>query len=174
MVVPSPSAEQLLVEPVGAKGVDPLKIMLQCMMHAAIEVGIGVGPANELHQHRQVMLVVEQRAGGGPAVAAGPADLLVITFQRPWHLGMGDGADVGLVDTHAKGVGGQDQWLVTTQERLLHPFPFTGVETAVVDAVRSSFGFQEPAKAFQGLDQGEVDDVTAGGRSRGCGWWENV
>ena len=59
-----------------------------------------------------------QRFGGRP-VAPRAADLLVIRLDRFRQVGMGDPADVGLVDPHAEGDRGHDDQAVLALEALL-------------------------------------------------------
>jgi hypothetical protein len=51
--------------------------------------------------------VKRERIGRG-AVAARAADLLIVALDRLRQVGMGDPADVGLVDAHPEGDGGHD------------------------------------------------------------------
>jgi hypothetical protein len=55
-----------------------------------------------------VVGAIERQRVGRRAVAPGAADLLVIALDRLRQVGMGDPADVGLVDAHAEGDGGDD------------------------------------------------------------------
>ena len=53
---------------------------------------------------------MEKNGATGQAVAAGAADLLVEGLDRCGQRGVDDGADVGLVDAHAEGDGGDDDF----------------------------------------------------------------
>ena len=53
---------------------------------------------------------VEQDGAGGLAVASGAADLLVVGLDGAGERGVDDGADVGFVDAHAEGDGGDDDF----------------------------------------------------------------
>ena len=64
----------------------------------------------------QVAGAVEGDAFGRRAVSAGPPHLLPIGFDRGRRVGVDDIADVGLVDAHAKGDGGDDHRPILLQE----------------------------------------------------------
>src|SRR5579864_5952069 len=66
-----------------------------------------------------VARAVERERVGRQAVAAGPADLLVIGLDRGGHIGVKDEADVGLVDPHAEGDGRADDATVLALEGVL-------------------------------------------------------
>ena len=58
---------------------------------------------------RDVLRAVEQQRVGALAVAAGPADLLVVGLGAVGHVEMGHEAHVGAVDAHAEGDRGHDR-----------------------------------------------------------------
>jgi hypothetical protein len=79
-----------------------------------------------------VVGAVEGERVGGGAVAPGPADLLVIGLDGLRQVGMGDEADVGLVDAHAEGDRGADHQPVLALEAFLGPAALVGLEAGVV------------------------------------------
>ena len=72
--------------------------------------GGGVVALEEEVVHLAVGEGVEEDGAGGLAIAAGAADLLVVGFDGAGERGVDDGADVGLVDAHAEGDGGDDDF----------------------------------------------------------------
>ncbi len=90
-------------------------------------VGEEAGDAGEVFDGRVVALeeglvdfavgeAVEEDGAGGEAIAAGAADFLVIAFDGGGQRGVEDGADVGLVDAHAEGDGGDDDFELAGEE----------------------------------------------------------
>ena len=72
--------------------------------------------------HLAVGVAVEQDGARGQAIAAGAADLLVVGFDGGGQGGVDDGADVGLVDAHAEGDGGDDDFELAGLEGVLDAF----------------------------------------------------
>ena len=66
-----------------------------------------------------IVVAVEQDAAGGLAVPPGPPGFLDVVFQRTRDVGVDDQTDVGLVDSHAEGVGGRDHTEHAVRELLL-------------------------------------------------------
>ena len=56
--------------------------------------------------HAKIVAVPQQMAAGWVAIATGAARLLVVRLDALGHVVVNHVAHVGLVDTHAKGVGG--------------------------------------------------------------------
>lgn len=79
-----------------------------------------------------VGVAVHQVGAAEQAVAAGAANLLVVAFEGCGHAGMNHGADIGLVDAHAKGDGGDDDLDFSSLEGSLDTFAGVGVEAGVV------------------------------------------
>ena len=57
-----------------------------------------------------VGVAVEEDGAAGETVAAGATDLLVEGFDGCGERGVDDGANVGLVDSHSEGDGGDDDF----------------------------------------------------------------
>jgi hypothetical protein len=68
----------------------------------------------------------------GQAIASGAADLLVEGFERAGQRGVDDGADVGLVDAHAEGDGGDDDFELAGLEGVLDALADARFEAGVV------------------------------------------
>ena len=64
------------------------------------------------------------------AVAAGAADLLVVGFDGAGEGDVDDGADVGLVDAHAEGDGGDDDFELAGEEGALDAVAVAGSRPA--------------------------------------------
>ena len=65
---------------------------------------------------------VQEDGAAGLAVASGAADLLVVALDGAGKRGVDDGADVGFVDAHAEGDGGDDDLELAGEEVALHAF----------------------------------------------------
>ncbi len=81
--------------------------------------GYGVVALEEEVVHLAVGEAVEEDGAGGQAVAAGAADLLVEGFDGGGQGVVDDGADVGLIDAHAEGDGGDDDLELAREELAL-------------------------------------------------------
>src|ERR1700739_473811 len=75
---------------------------------------------------------VHEESAAGCAIATGAADLLVVAFERAGEAGVDDRTDVGLVDAHAKGDGGDDNFKPAGLECTLHALAGFGVESGVI------------------------------------------
>ena len=84
----------------------------------------------------QICIGIQQDSAGGLTVAPGPTDFLVIALNAARQGGMNHGADVGLVDAHAKGDGGDDHLQAASAEQVLHPLSFLWVQTGVIGGGR--------------------------------------
>ncbi len=76
-----------------------------------------------------------QRIGGG-AVATRAADLLIIALNRFRQVGMGDPADVGLVDAHPEGDRGDDDQAILALEPRFDDAAILGLHPGMVVAGR--------------------------------------
>ena len=79
-----------------------------------------------------VGVTVHQVGPAQRAIAPGAANLLVIAFEGRRQPGVNHGADVGLVDAHAKGDGGNDNLQLAGLEGGLHPLACRRVEARMV------------------------------------------
>ena len=82
--------------------------------------------------HLAVGVGVEEDGAAGEAVASGSADLLVEGFDGAGEGDVDDGADVGLVDAHAEGDGGDDDFELSCEEAGLDAVAGGRVEAGVV------------------------------------------
>ena len=76
------------------------------------------GGQAELRFH--VVAHIEQQAARRFPVASGASGFLQVVLQRGRDVGMDDQPHVGLVDAHAEGVGGGDNFQFAVDEALLH------------------------------------------------------
>jgi hypothetical protein len=81
-----------------------------------------------------VLGAVEGERFGGGAVAPGAADFLIVAFDRFRQVGMGDPADVGLVDSHAKGHCRDDDQAILALEAGFNLAAVVGLHACVVVA----------------------------------------
>ena len=130
-----------------------------------------------------VVGAVERQGVGGRAVAAGAADLLVVALDRLRQVGVGDVADVGLVDAHAEGDGGADDEPVLALEAGLGEAAVVGLEAGVVGE-RGVAGLAERARpaprSWRGWRSRRCRTGRGGRRRRrgsagaGCPWARNA
>ena len=74
-----------------------------------------------------------KHATRGLAVAPGSAGFLIVGFERARHVVVDHRADVGLVDAHAEGVGGDDDLGLAAHEPFLRLVPLLAGQPGVVD-----------------------------------------
>lgn len=89
---------------------------LQVRGEAAPVGVVTVGGVDHLALLDDILEPVGQPGGGGLAVTAGAAGLLVVALDGLGQVEVGDEAHVGLVDAHAEGDGGDDDQTVLAQE----------------------------------------------------------
>jgi len=103
---------------------------------------------------------VHEECAAGCAITAGATNLLVVAFERAGEAGVNDGADVGLVDAHAKGDGGDDDFELAGLESALHALASFSIKAGVIcgggHELRQLF-----SEAFGLLARGGVDDGRA-------------
>ena len=100
------------------------------------------------------------------AVPAGAADLLRQVLQALGQVVVDHLADVGLVDPHAEGDGGDDHGVRRLQEPVLHPGPLVVFHAGVVGAGRQTRLRQGRRHVLGRLLLGDVDDGRSGGIGR--------
>jgi hypothetical protein len=82
--------------------------------------------------HLAVGVAVEQDCARGQAIAAGATDFLVEGFDAGGQRGVHDRADVGFVDAHSEGDGGDDNFELAGLEGLLDALADAGFEAGVI------------------------------------------
>ena len=83
-----------------------LVVVAEPLVYIGDELLLGEVIAYAARQLALVVRGVEEYGIGGLSIASGTSGLLVVGFGRIGHLIVYDHAHVGLVDTHAEGVGG--------------------------------------------------------------------
>lgn len=126
--------------------------------------GVGVGLLDEELVDAGVDVVEEEQAVGGLAVAAGAADFLVVGFEGSGQVDVYDGAHVGAVDAHAKGVGGDGDAGFSAHEAVLGVAAGFVVHAAVVgdDGAGAEDAAHGLGVAFDALAGAGVEDDGAG------------
>ncbi len=105
----------------------------------------------------------QEDARRGPTVAAGAAGFLVVGFEGPRHVEVDHRANVGLVDPHAEGVGGDDDVGLALHEPLLRDGALLAADPRVVDDHRSvQLALEELPHRLASRPAGGVDDGGAG------------
>ena len=118
------------------------------------------GRQAELRLH--VVPGIEEKAARRFPVASGAAGFLQVVLQGGRDVGVNDQPHVGLVDAHAEGVGGGDDFQLPVDEALLHVLPGVwseaGMEVIGADVLVS----QELRYLLGAMAAGAVDDGAAG------------
>ena len=97
------------------------------------EVGGGrVVTLEEKLVHLAIGVAVEEDGARWFSVASGAADLLVIGLDGGGQGGVDDGADIGFVDAHAEGDGGDDDFELAGLEGVLNALADGGLEAGVI------------------------------------------
>ncbi len=94
--------------------------------------GVGGGFFDEHAPGHGILAGVEEDAFGFEAVAAGAAGFLLVGFDGFGHAGVEDEADIGAVDAHAEGDGGDDEVGFFFDEGFLGFFADVGGHAGVV------------------------------------------
>lgn len=112
-----------------------------------------VAAVDQKTTHAKIVAVPQQMAAGRVAVAAGAARLLVVGLDALGHVVMDDVAHVGLVDTHAKGVGGDHHLNVVVDKGTLALTTGVVAHAGMVAAHANAAGAQRLSKlACQHID----------------------
>jgi hypothetical protein len=112
----------------------------------------------ELQLHDVPAAEVEN-ARGGQAVSAGTARFLVVVLDGLRQVAVKDEADVGFVDAHAEGDGGDDDVDVVPVEGFLVPGPLQVPEAGVVGEGLDAVAGEEGGGRFHVFSGGAVDDA---------------
>ena len=99
-----------------------------------------------------------QRIGGG-TIAPGTADFLIIAFDGFRQVGMGDPADVRLVDAHPEGNRRHHDQPVFLLKAHFHAPPVFGLHPAVIEAGRMARLVQRLRQGFGLGPRGRIDDA---------------
>ena len=134
------------------EGVEPLVVGLLALHRRRALVDLRAAEAD-------VVGAVERQRVGGRAVAAGAADLLVVALDRLRQVGVGDVADVGLVDAHAEGDRRADDQPVLALEAGLGEAAVVGREAGMVGERRVSGLAERRGEALGAGAARAVDDA---------------
>ncbi len=130
----------------------------QLVDHLADAVKLRGVAVDEVLQHVDVIAPGQHQAIGGLAIAAGTADLLAVVLHRLGQVEVHHVTDVGLVDAHAEGDGGDDAGRMAFHEVALDALAGLGVEPGVVGGGNETRLAQVGGQTLGGLLQGDVDD----------------
>ena len=122
------------------------------------QLGRRVGTGQEELLGAHVGRGEQQRAARGKTVAARPPDLLIVGLDAAGQLGMHHEADVGLVHSHAEGVGRRDHIERPGEERVLNPVPVVVVHAGVIASGSQPQLAQVIGPEVHRLAGGAVDD----------------
>ena len=121
---------------------------------------IPFGVLQHLLEHHHVLQAVGHPGIGRQAITAGTAGLLVIGFQRLGQVEVGDETHVGLVDTHAKGDGGDHDQAFFVEEAVLVGGARLGSQAGVVRQRREALLAQEGRCFIDLLARQAVNDAS--------------
>ena len=105
---------------------------------------------------------VEQHATRRRPVAPGPTGFLQVVFQRTGNVGMDHQSHVGLVDTHAEGVGGGDDAQFAGDEGFLRVLLGFRRQAGVIGRGRQALFPEKLRQLFGLLARGAVGDGATG------------
>ncbi len=103
--------------------------------------------------------IVETDAGCRLAVAAGPADLLPVGFQRRRRIGVDDEAHIGLVDTHAEGDGRDHDPRLAGEKGFQPLLAHCGRKAGMVGGGGKAFLGQVGGQFFGAVARAAIDDT---------------
>ena len=112
-------------------------------------------------EHWQVFTSGQHQALRRLAVAPGASDLLAVVLDGLGQVEVHHLADIGLVDAHAEGDGGDDAGQASAHEVRLQSLAGLTVEPGVVGGDLEPGGLEVGRQAFGALLQGDVDNGAA-------------
>ena len=104
MIMPAESL-QSIIEPVDPKCLARLVVFDQHVNKSPIEIGVWIGPFDELHLGHQVALVVQPHAAAWLMITPRPANFLIVGFDRARCFCVNQHANIRFVDSHSKRIG---------------------------------------------------------------------
>ena len=111
----------------------------------------GIAAVDQKAAHAKIVAVPQQVAAGRVAIAAGAASLLVVGLDALGHVVVDHVAHVGLVDAHAKGVGGNHHLDIVVDKSALAlaagVVAHAGMVAANTNAAGASASASSPASA---------------------------
>ncbi len=113
---------------------------------------------DEVLEHDEVVDAGQHLTGRGRPVPAGPTDLLGVVLEALGQVVVIDVADVGLVDAHAEGDGGDDDGLAGVDEPVLGARAQVGRHACVVGPGREPTFAQSFGDLLGGALERDVDD----------------
>ena len=116
------------------------------------------GVADALQQLALVVAVVEQYSVGLLAVASGTSRLLEVSLDGVRAVHVDNQPYVGLVNTHAEGVGGHHDAHLVLLPRFLSLVLVGGVESGVVEGCGDPFVVQQVGHLLRTSATADVDD----------------
>ena len=103
---------------------------------------VGLDLVDALARADEILGAPEEMRDRGLAVAAGAAGFLIIGLDRLGQSGMRDETDVGLVDSHAKGDGGDHHHILARDEIMLVARARRRLEPGMIDRGRAARSLQ--------------------------------
>ena len=134
--------------------------------HATRDVPGRIGAVDEKPLRAHVRVGEQQLAERREPVASGASDLLVVGFDRTGDVPMDHEADVGAVNAHAEGIGGDDNRVLGVHEGVVDARALGVGEASVVEKDRrfaesAAFVGKAGEHALGVFARGDVDDAGA-------------
>ena len=107
---------------------------------------------------RHVTVGDQQQAVGILSIAAGAADLLIVRLDRAGRSQVGNGAHVGAVNAHAKGVGGDDNLDSVFDKGALNGVPVWPLHARVIGGRSPAIPLEACGLFFGAFAGGGIDD----------------
>ena len=126
---------------------------------AFVQIGVFLPVGQQEPVEGHVLAAVQEKALRRFPVPAGPACLLVIALQIFGHVVVDHKAHVGLVNAHAKGVGGHHHRGPVVEEILLVALALPILQARVVPGRRKAPFLQGLAHLFHGFPSGAVHNA---------------
>ena len=132
---------------------------LQLVQHPSNPLQLRRIAVDEVLQHIEAVAIGQYQAIGRLAVAPGPTYFLAVVLDGLGQVEMHHVADIGLVDAHAEGDGGDNAVQLPAHELLLDSLPLLMGQAGVIGRGRNFVPTQVLGDLLGGLLQGDVDDT---------------
>ena len=141
-------------------GVQPLQILLPHSLPLRLaELFIFGAIFNQEPGNVDIPAVVEQNAVCVSSITACPARFLIVGFDALWHIVVDNKTDVGLVNSHAEGIGGNHNGSPVVEKILLVGGSLLLAETRVVPYSSITMVLEPLADILHLFSGGTVDDA---------------
>ena len=117
-------------------------------------------PLHKLIQFRKILMTIESQTDALTTITAGTTGLLIIAFERLRYVVMDHETHVGLVDTHTKGDGGNDNIDSLHKEVVLRLRAGSAVKTGMIGSRLDIISTEHLGQVLHLLARQAIDDAT--------------